>query len=197
MSSTYSTNIVSEILSDKKDLFIWNLVVCLVGVAVITLCAQITIMLPFSPVPITGQSFAILVIGSSYGFKRALVTSLSYVGLGALGLPVFSGGKFGLLALSGPTGGYILGFIIAASVMGLLGDMGKDRNLKSSLGLFALGHIVIFIFGILWLSNFVPSSVLLAKGFFPFIPGLILKTILAGFFSKAVSQILKSHEDRG
>lgn len=184
-------NLIDFLIQNDKNSSVIEILIIGIGTLFIILFSQLSFSLPFSPVPITAQSLAILVMASSFGFKKAFVTTFSYVGAGAIGLPVFSGGKFGLTVLSGPTGGYIIGFIIAASIMGYYGDKGRDKEILSSILLFSIGHAIILFFGLLWLANFVSADRLLKAGFYPFIPGLILKTVLAGILTSALWKIAK------
>lgn len=183
MSTLIKSNLIDSMLANNEISRIQDGLIIISGVIGMMLLSKVSFYLPFTPVPITAQSLGILIIGASFGMKRAFVASLIYVGAGVCGLPIFSGGKFGLLAITGPTGGYIIGFIIAATVMGLLGNKQKDRKFISSILIFVLGHIIIFSFGLLWLLNFVSIEKVFALGLYPFIPGMIVKTFLAGSIS--------------
>lgn len=141
--------------------------------------AQLAIPLPWSPVPITGQSFAVLLTGALLGPRRAFAAQLLYLAEGALGLPVFAGGAFGAAKLVGPTGGYLLAFPFAAAVTGFLAARGWDRRFLPMVGLMLLGSGVIFALGLAQLSRFVPAESLLATGLLPFVPGDLLKASLA------------------
>ena len=98
------------------------------GSLLIALSAQLQFVLPFSPVPITGQTFTVLLLGALYGSKRGPATVVTYLALGVMGLPVFAGGTFGVARLVGPTAGYLVGFLVAAFVVGLLSERGWDRK---------------------------------------------------------------------
>lgn len=160
-----------------------NVVLIVGGVLFMALMAQISLPLPFTPVPLSGQSFAVLLIGSLYGPKRAFLTLMSYLASGAAGLPFFAGASFGLAKLVGPTGGYLLGFVVAAVVMGYFSEGKKDRSILSSVAIFALGHFIIFSFGLVGLSFYVGIENAWALGLVPFIPGMIVKTLLASGLS--------------
>ena len=162
-----------------KDLHLQNTLLIGFGIALLAIASQIAIPVPFSPVPITAQSLMVLIIGSLFGAKRALYTTLGYLALGSMGAPIFSAGSFGLAKVFGPTGGYLLGFAIAAYLMGKLAELKKDRTIKDAIALFTLGHVVIFAVGLTWLSFYVGANNTLAMGLYPFIPGLIIKTFLA------------------
>jgi len=149
-----------------------------VGGALITaLCSQIEI--PLQPVPITGQTFAVLIVGALLGSRRGVASMLTYVLMGAVGLPVFAGGAAGLSRLAGPTGGYLAGFVVAAAVVGFLSRRGWDRRLGTTALAMALGTLVIYIFGTAWLSRFVGWGQVLVTGVIPFLVGDALKLALA------------------
>ncbi len=139
------------------------------------LCAQVAIPLWFTPVPLTGQTFSVLLTALLLGSQMATWSMGLYLLCGAIGLPVFAGATGGLVRLMGPTGGYLLGFLLAVYLVGRLAERGWDRRLSSCLLALCLGELAIYISGLLWLSHFVPSGQLLAMGFYPFIPGDLIK----------------------
>jgi biotin transport system substrate-specific component len=145
----------------------------------IALCAQIAIPLPFSPVPVTMQTCAVLLIGALLGSQRGSAAALAYIAQGAVGLPVFAGGTAGPIRLLGPTGGYLLGFVCAAFVTGMLAERGWDRHIAATLVAMALGNGIIYAFGVLWLAAFVGIPTAFAMGLAPFVIGDILKIALA------------------
>ena len=149
------------------------------GSLLIALSAQLQFVLPFSPVPITGQTFAVLLLGALYGSKRGPATVVTYLALGAVGLPVFAGGAFGIARLVGPTGGYLLGFVAAAFVVGLLSERGWDRKLWTTAVGMIIGNGIIYVAGVLWLSRFVGWPAVLSTGVLPFLAGDALKIALA------------------
>jgi len=152
----------------------------IVGGSIVTaLAAQIAIPLPWSPVPITGQTFAVLLCGATLGARRAFLAQLLYLAEGAVGLPVFAGGALGIAKLLGPTGGYLLAFPFAAAVTGLLAERGWDRHFSTMLVAMLLGSSVIFGLGLIGLLRFVPAPGLLAAGLWPFVPGDLIKSTLA------------------
>lgn len=160
----------------SRDLF--RDVALVVGCTVmVTLMAQVRIPLPFTPVPITGQTFGALVAGAALGSKRGASGMGLYLVLGSVGLPVFAGWK------SGPvwtlaSGGYIIGFVAAAYVVGWLAERGWDRR-PLVLVAMLIGNIIIYIPGLLQLSFFVPEGRVLEFGLWPFIPGDLVKLYLA------------------
>jgi biotin transport system substrate-specific component len=151
----------------------------LAGSFLIALSAQLQFILPFSPVPITGQTFAVLLLGALYGSKRGLATALTYIALGVMGLPVFAGGALGVARLLGPTAGYLVGFIAAAFVVGLLSERGWDRKAWTTATSMLIGNSIIYMAGVLWLSRFVGWQAVLSTGFLPFLVGDALKLALA------------------
>ena len=152
----------------------------IVGASLVTaLAAQIEFRVPWSPVPITGQTFAVLLSGAVLGARRAFLAQLLYLAEGASGLPVFAGGAFGLVKFAGPTGGYLLAFPFAAAVTGILAERGWDRHFFTMLAAMLLGSVVIFASGLAVLSRFVPADQLLAAGLLPFLPGDLIKSSLA------------------
>lgn len=139
----------------------------------IALCARITIPLPFTPVPITGQTLGVLLAGGALGARRGGLSAVCYVGLGVAGLPVFAtaGGQ--------ATWGYLAGFILAATVVGLLAERGWDRTFGRSVLAMAIGNAVIYVPGLIWLARFVGPESVLALGLLPFVAGDAIKLLIA------------------
>ncbi len=150
-----------------------------IGSLFVALLAQVSIPLPFTPVPITGQTFAVLLVGAVLGSKRGAASLILYTIEGVAGLPVFAGGLSGLARLFGPTGGYLLGFIAAAYVVGLLAERGLDRSWRTSLLPFAVGTLIIYLCGVTWLAAFIGFDKALVGGLYPFIVGDLIKLVLA------------------
>ncbi len=165
--------------TDKLDKKIRNLIILFLGSWFLAFMAQLSFPLLFSPVPITGQTLAVLIIGSSYGSKRAACTVLLYIAQGAIGLPFFAGGQAGLAILHGATSGYLLGFVLSAYVMGHLAEKKMDRLVRSSIVIFFVGHFIIYFCGLVVLSFFVGEKNVFMMGLIPFIPGLIIKSLMA------------------
>ena len=150
------------------------------GASVVTaLAAQLAIPVPWSPVPITGQTFAVLLSGAVLGARRAFLAQVLYLAEGALGLPVFAGGALGIAKLMGPTGGYLIAFPFAAALTGMLAERDWDRHFTTTFVAMLLGSSVIFALGVIGLSRFVPGPGLLAAGLWPFVPGDLVKSTLA------------------
>ncbi|HYM80293.1 MAG TPA: biotin transporter BioY [Candidatus Limnocylindria bacterium] len=155
-------------------------VLLIVGASLFTaLAAQLAIAVPWSVVPISGQSFAVLLCGAVLGARRAFIAQLLYLAEGVAGMPVFAGGAAGVIKLVGPTGGYLIAFPFAAAVTGALAERGWDRRFSTMLAAMLLGSGVIFALGLAGLSRFVPAESLLATGLWPFIPGDLIKSSLA------------------
>jgi biotin transport system substrate-specific component len=149
------------------------------GTLLIALSAQLQFVLPFSPVPITGQTFTVLLLGALYGSTRGPATVVTYLALGVMGLPVFAGGASGVARLIGPTGGYLVGFLAAAFVVGWLSERGWDRKPWTTAVSMIIGSAVIYGAGVLWLSRFVGWQAVLGTGVLPFLAGDALKIALA------------------
>lgn len=161
--------------------WIRNLMLVLAGAALLTLAAKIQI--PFYPVPITMQTFVVLVLGMAYGPRLGGITVLSYLFLGVLGLPVFAGTPekgVGLAYMVGPTGGYLIGFIVAAILCGYLAEKGWDRKMGTTFLAMLIGNILIYVPGLIWLGNVVGwDKPIFAWGLTPFVFGDLVKIILA------------------
>jgi len=159
----------------------YDLLLVVFGSAVIALSARLSISLPLAitPVPITGQTLAILLVGALYGSKRGPATVLLYLAEGAAGLPVFAGGLSGALHLLGPTGGYLVGFVLGAFVTGVLAGRGWDRRWAMTALAMTLGTIALFVPGLIWLAFFVGPHKLLTAGLWPFLPGAVIQIALA------------------
>ncbi len=148
------------------------------GVAFLAALAQIRIQV--GPVPITGQTLGVLLIGGAYGATLGVATTLAYLATGALGVAVFSGGAAGAAVLAGPTGGYLLAFPLAAALVGGLARRGWDRNLGSAALAMTLGSLLVYAVGLAWLARFAPDlGTTLAWGLWPFLPGDVLKIAFA------------------
>ncbi len=162
------------------------------GSLLIGLCAQVAIRLPFSPVPVTGQSFAVLMIGALLGCRRGSLCVLVYIMQGVAGLPVFAMGRAGLPVLLGPTGGYLVGFIAAAYITGLLAEKRWDRRVGTTVLAMVLGNAGIYAFGLVWLCCLMGiNRTVLTVGLYPFIAGDMLKIVLATIVLPSGWKLLK------
>ncbi len=147
------------------------------GSLLIALCAQVAI--PLWPVPVTGQTFAVLMIAALLGCRRGCFAVLAYIAEGAAGLPVFAHGRAGFAVLLGPTAGYLVGFIAAACIVGLLAEKGWDRRIGTTVLAMVLGNLAIYAFGLIWLSCLIGVNAALVDGLYPFIVGDLMKITLA------------------
>lgn len=143
------------------------------------LTAQVAIPLPGTPVPITGQTFGVLLTGALLGPRLGVLSLLLYLAEGAAGLPFFLGGTSGLAHIAGPTGGYLLSYPLAAGLVGWLAARGWDRRPLTMLAAMLLGSVVIYAFGAGYLAHFIGASKAFAGGVLPFLPGDALKALLA------------------
>ena len=157
--------------------------VLVTGAALLTaLLAQVSIPVAGSPVPITGQTLAVVVTAAALGPVRGFAGQALYVLLGAVGLPFYSGADGGLHVVTGATGGYLIGFLPAAYLIGLAARQGQDRRITRALPLFALGQLVIFAIGVPWLAvvAHLDAAQAIDAGFTPFIVGGLVKAAIAG-----------------
>jgi biotin transport system substrate-specific component len=159
-----------------------NVVLVALGVLFTALLAQVAVPVPGSPVPITGQTLAVVLTAAALGPVRGVAVQVFYI-LSALGgLPFYSDASGGVDVVLGATGGYVVGFVPAAFLIGLAARRGADRNLLKSVPLFIAGQAVIFGVGVPWLavSTGMSASQALDAGFYPFILGGIVKAAVAG-----------------
>ncbi len=157
------------------------------------LLAQISIPLPFTPVPITGQTFAVLLTGALLGSRLGVAAILAYLAEGSAGLPFFAGGAHGFAQVTGPTGGYLVGFLAAAFVVGWLAERGWVRDVPHAVAAMLAGEVAIYVFGLAWLSRYVPASQLLALGLTPFIPGDAIKLAAAAIVLPTGWRLRRTH----
>lgn len=179
-----------------------NALLVLGGALFVALTAQISIPLPFTPVPLTGQTFGVLLVAASLGTVLGSLSMLSYLFLGMVGLPVYADQSSGWEIVRGATGGYLMGFIVAALVVGFLAERKWDQSFSSSVSAMLTGNVIIFAVGLSWLAwwlgdNGLPNGLsdVLEAGLYPFVPGEIFKLYLAGALLplawKAVERIKK------
>lgn len=154
--------------------------------AFVAAMAQVSILLPFTPVPITGQTLAVLLAGVALGPRLGFGALVLYLTEGAAGLPVFAGGAAGPAVFAGPTGGYLVAFPLAAALAGALAVRGWDRRPVWTAGAMLGGALLIFGFGATWLGvwlalagKFTSLAAVLQMGVLPFLPGEALKIALA------------------
>ena len=168
--------LINQILDEKESSIAKEILLVISGVIFLGLVSQVVMPLPFTPVPITGQTFGILLLGLVYGKKLGLKTIGAYLAAGSLGMPVFLGGTSGLLFLR-PTGGYLIGFFFAVMLCGYLTEKGWAKSYGKTLLIMILAEIVLYTFGLVHLSLFVKGNVLL-MGLYPFLAGEVIKIAL-------------------
>ena len=163
------------------------------GACFVALCALIAIPLSFTPVPITGSTFGVLLVGASLGTLLGAASLSLYVFAG-LFLPIYAEHERGWDALSGPTGGYLVGFIVAALVIGWLAERPHwDRRFASAVTAMLTGSVIIYLFGLVWLQHEINSDLngTLEAGLYPFIVGDVLKLYLAALVLPAAWLAIK------
>ncbi|WP_019644372.1 biotin transporter BioY [Novispirillum itersonii] len=142
------------------------------------LAASAKVQVPFWPVPMTMQTFVVLVLGMAYGSRLAVASVLTYLAQGLAGLPVFAGAIAGPAYMMGPTAGYLVGFVAAAAMIGLLAERGWDRSPLKAFVAMSAGHALIFVFGVAWLSSLMGLEKAIAVGVTPFLAATVLKSAL-------------------
>lgn len=162
-----------------------DLILVSAGAALVSISAQVAV--PLSPVPITGQTLAVLLVGSALGALRGALSLVLYAVLGMVGLPVFSGAEAGVSIVLGPTGGYIIGFVFAAAFTGWIAQRAWDRKILRAIFGFLGGTAVTFVVGLPWLAITLNLSLqqTLQAGLYPFILGGIVKMLIAAFVVSA------------
>jgi biotin transport system substrate-specific component len=152
------------------------------GAGSVALAAQVEIHLGFTPVPITGQTFAVVLVGAGLGSVRGMASLALYLLVGMIGAPVYSGGEGGWEWVKGATGGYLVGFVVAAGVTGYLAERHWDRRFNSAVAAMLTGNVVIYLFGLPWLAAKLDTGVedTLEAGLYPFVVGDLFKLYLAG-----------------
>jgi biotin transport system substrate-specific component len=168
------------------------------GAALLTaLLAQVAVPVPGSPVPITGQTLAVVLTAAALGPARGVLGQALYLSLGAVGLPFYSQASGGVEVIAGATGGYLLGFLPAALLIGLAAQHGQDRRVWRALPLFVAGQLVVFAIGVPWLAVVadLTAAQALEAGFYPFILGGLVKAAIAGMLLPAAWRALRP-EDR-
>jgi len=171
------------------------------GIMLTAAAAQVSIPLGFTPVPVTGQTLAVLLIGATLGAKRAVLSQALYWMLGAAGLPFFASGDGGWTAATGSTFGYFVGFVLAAALVGRLAERGQDRSLLTSFTAMLAGTAIIYVTGVSWLAWTlgVPfysgdGSDAFTYGLAPFIVGDMVKLVIAAALTPAVWALLRRGE---
>ena len=158
-----------------------DIVLVAFGAGLIAGCAQFSIPLPFTPVPITGQTFAVLLVGASLGSLRGGSSALLYVLLGIVGAPVYATGAHGWAVITGASGGYLVSYPFVSALTGWLAERRWDRRFSSAVGAMLTGNVLIYLFGLPWLAAVLHTNLekTLELGLYPFVAGDTLKLYLA------------------
>jgi len=184
---TLSTGYFPRAATWLRDLFL-----IVTGSMFTAVLARIEIPLPFTPVPITGQTFGVLLIGAVLGSKRGAASLALYLLEGALGLPFFAGGAHGIGIIFGASGGYLIGFLAAAYVVGLLAERGLEQSVRTSFITFLIGTVIIYTFGVARLSVLLGSiSQAVAFGLAPFLIGDAIKLCAAALALPSVWKLIQ------
>lgn len=151
------------------------------GVFFLAAMAQISVPIPGSPVPVTGQTLATLLLGSAYGASLGFTTFGAYLALGAVGAPFFAHASHGYHVISGATGGYLVGMLAASAITGALAGRKWDQKITTAISAMLLGNIATFIFGLIWLHHVTAQSWswTISKGLTPFLLGELIKIAIA------------------
>jgi len=188
-------NILNDVIKikTKEKEFFKSIFFVLSGVIFLSIMSQLIIPLYFTPVPISLGSFGVMLIALLYGRKLGTATVLSYVAAGSLGAPIFAGFKAG--SLFSPTGGYILGYIAAALILGFLFDKGIAKSYVKTFLSLLLVSVIIFVLGALVLMLFVPIKNVFMAGVLPFIPGDMLKAVAATLLFPRLWKFIKKNKN--
>ena len=194
---TLADFLVPITVGERTPTLLRHIALIAAGTLIVALTAQIVI--PTLPVPFTGQTLGVLAVGAALGFRRGAAALLLYLALGAAGLAVFAEGSSGVAKILGATGGYLVGFVVAAAIVGRLAELGWDRHIGGSLAAMAIGTAVIYAIGVPWLKVTlgIPWETAVAEGMTKFLIWDAAKLILAaGIFPAAWWLMGRRPEDR-
>ena len=187
--------VLIDALLDRGRSQFRTLFLVLAGSLLLTLSAKVQV--PFYPVPMTLQTLVVLLIGVAFGWRMGVATVLAYLAQGAMGLPVFAGTPekgLGLLYMAGPTGGYLVGFALAAATTGWLAERGLDRSMIGTAIAMVAGNLAIYACGLVWLSTFVGMDKAVTFGMAPFLFGDLVKIALATVTLPMIWKFLNRHQ---
>lgn len=174
------TNLIDVIRPTKpQTATALNVSSVLIGSLLLALSAQIAMPLPFTPVPVSMQSLAVLLLGGMLGYKRASLAVMLYLLEGAIGLPVFANGGYGIAKLIGPTAGYCWGFVFAAFVVGYISEKNSQKSVATTFFAMTLGTVIILFCGAIWLSLSIGLEHSLNLAVYPFLLGDLAKIFFA------------------
>lgn len=165
--------------AERTRALVYDVLLVIGGSLLMALLAQVSTNVFFSVVPVTGQTLGALLIGALLGPRRGTAAMMAYIAEGAAGLPFFAGGTFGIARLAGPTGGYLVGFVAAAAIVGWLAERGWDRRVATAALAMLIGNVAIYLVGLPWLAAYVGFDKAPALGLVPFIPGDLAKIAIA------------------
>jgi biotin transport system substrate-specific component len=168
-------------VGERVSPFLRSVLLVIAGALLIFLTARVSVVIPGNPVPYTLQNVGVLVAGGALGLRRGGLAALLYVALGVLGLPFFAEGRGGPSVIFAATGGYLVGFIVAAALVGRLAELGWDRRIGGAIGATLLGTIVIYLIGVPWLavSTGMAPGEAIAAGLVPFLVADAAKLLAA------------------
>lgn len=184
-------------VGERTPSLLRHIVLVVAGALIVAACAQVFI--PTLPIPFTGQTFGVLLVGGALGFRRGALALLLYLVIGSIGLPVFAQGTSGLAKIMGASGGYLIGFVVAAALVGRLAELGWDRRIGGSLAAMAIGTAVIYAIGVPWLklTTGMPWETAVTEGMTKFLIWDAAKlAVAAGIFPFAWWIIGRRPEDR-
>lgn len=175
-----------------------DVLLVLAGTAVVAAAAQVSVSLPFTPVPITGQTFAVVLVGASLGAVRGIASLALYLALGIAGAPIYAHHAHGSDVLVGASGGYIVGFVVASAVTGYLAERRWDRTFSSAVAAMLTGNVIIYLVGLPWLAAVLNTNLekTLELGLYPFVPGDVFKLYLAAALLPGAWRVVKHVSDR-
>jgi biotin transport system substrate-specific component len=185
------SRVLSEAMLPVAESRLWVKRVALVALGIAALAVAAKVRVPFWPVPITMQTFVVLALGAAYGLRLGVTTVLGYLLIGVLGFGVFTGEGAGLAYMMGGTGGYLLGFVLAAAFLGWAARHGWDRTRGRMAIAMLLGSALIYGPGLLWLGGLHGfDKPILAWGLYPFLPGDVLQLALAALMFPALWRVV-------
>ena len=183
---------LANVLINQENTLARNVALAVAGSIALWVSAKVQI--PFLPVPMTLQTLVVLIIGMAYGWRLGAATVALYLAQGAVGLPVFAGTPekgIGLAYMIGPTGGYLVGFLLAAMAVGYLAERGWDRNIFTTAGAMLIGNALIYIPGLFWLGSLIGWDKAIQFGIQPFLLADLFKLVLAALFMPMIWNTVK------
>ena len=166
-----------------------NIAFVILAAALTAVCAQASI--PVYPVPITLQTMAVTLAGLTLGWRLAMWSQVTYIAAGCANMPVFANGEFGIAKLIGPTGGYLVAFIFAAGFLGYVSERRFIRNALDLTSALIAANFIILAFGTAWLAWYVPQGTAMNLGFYPFLIGALVKSLVVVAMLPAAKRLVK------